>query len=87
MFTLLWFAGIIEIDRRGHAGARRSSRGRSPSSSRDIWPSLISSDTSRVLRFRMNNGGNLPILYCFVFFYLAFAGGGPWSVDAMRGKK
>jgi putative oxidoreductase len=37
--------------------------------------------------FPMNNGGNLPILYCFVFFYLAFAGGGPWSVDAMRGKK
>ena len=28
------------------------------------------------------NGGNLSIMYCFVFFYLAFAGGGPWSVDA-----
>jgi putative oxidoreductase len=30
------------------------------------------------------NGGNLPILYCFVFFYLVFAGPGPWSVDAQR---
>jgi putative oxidoreductase len=28
------------------------------------------------------NGGNLAIMYCFVFLYLAFAGAGPWSVDA-----
>ena len=27
------------------------------------------------------NGGNLAILYCFVFLYLVFAGGGPWSID------
>lgn len=29
------------------------------------------------------NGGNLAILYCFVFFYIFFAGPGPWSLDAM----
>jgi putative oxidoreductase len=27
------------------------------------------------------NGGNLAVLYCFVFLYLVFAGPGPWSVD------
>lgn len=27
------------------------------------------------------NGGDAAILYCFVFFYLAFAGAGPWSLD------
>ena len=27
------------------------------------------------------NGGIAAILYCFLFLYLAFAGGGPWSVD------
>jgi putative oxidoreductase len=27
------------------------------------------------------NGGELAALYCFVFLYLAAAGGGPWSVD------
>jgi len=27
------------------------------------------------------NGGQLAILFCFVFLYLVFAGGGPWSVD------
>ena len=31
--------------------------------------------------FPVLNGGNLAIMFCFVFFYLAFAGGGPWSVD------
>ena len=32
------------------------------------------------------NGGELAALYCFVFLYLAFAGGGSWSVDAARGR-
>src|SRR6266851_5664195 len=32
------------------------------------------------------NGGNLAILFCFVFFYLSFAGAGPWSLDALRKK-
>jgi len=33
------------------------------------------------------NGGNLAILYCFVFFYLVFAGPGPISLDALLWKK
>jgi putative oxidoreductase len=28
------------------------------------------------------NKGDAAILFCFVFFYLVFAGGGPWSLDA-----
>ena len=28
------------------------------------------------------NGGDAAILYCFIFLYIAFAGPGPWSVDA-----
>ena len=27
------------------------------------------------------NGGDAAVLFCFVFFYLFFAGGGSWSVD------
>jgi putative oxidoreductase len=27
------------------------------------------------------NGGDAAILYCFVFLYLVFAGGGAWSLD------
>jgi putative oxidoreductase len=34
------------------------------------------------------NGGNLAIMLCFACLYLACAGGGPWSLDAMmRGKR
>jgi putative oxidoreductase len=32
------------------------------------------------------NRGELAVLYCFVFLYLAAAGAGPWSIDAMRKK-
>lgn len=32
------------------------------------------------------NGGDAAILYCFVFLYIVFAGPGPWSVDAVRGR-
>jgi len=31
--------------------------------------------------FPLANGGDAAILFCFAFLYLAFAGGGPWSVD------
>ena len=31
--------------------------------------------------FPILNGGELAALYCFVFLYLAAAGGGPWSAD------
>src|ERR1700757_1755154 len=27
------------------------------------------------------NGGDAAVLFCFTFFYILFAGGGPWSVD------
>jgi putative oxidoreductase len=30
------------------------------------------------------NGGEPAILFCFIFLYLAAAGGGAWSVDARR---
>ena len=33
------------------------------------------------------NGGNAAILFCFACLYLACAGGGGWSADAMMGKK
>ena len=32
----------------------------------------------------LQNSGELPVLFCFIFLYLAAAGPGPWSVDAVR---
>lgn len=34
--------------------------------------------------FPILNHGELAVLYCFVFLYLAAAGGGPWSIDRAR---
>lgn len=33
------------------------------------------------------NGGELALLFCFIFLYLACAGGGAWSLDAMVRKR
>ena len=37
--------------------------------------------------FPVLNGGDAAILYCFVFLYIAVAGPGPLSLDAMRARR
>lgn len=34
----------------------------------------------------IQNGGELAVLYCFVFLYYVAAGAGPWSLDALRSR-
>lgn len=41
--------------------------------SQGFWPAL--------------NGGDAPILFCFVFLYLVFQGPGEWSLDAQVRKR
>ena len=36
--------------------------------------------------FPVLNMGEAAAMFCFAFFYLAFAGGGIWSIDAARAK-
>jgi putative oxidoreductase len=33
--------------------------------------------------FPILNRGDGAVLFCFVFLYIAFAGAGPWSIDAL----
>ena len=47
--------------------------------SRHDVPSLISTRDAGCFFFPILNGGELAVLYSFVFLYLAAAGGGPWS--------
>jgi putative oxidoreductase len=35
----------------------------------------------------MLNGGELAVLYCFVFLYFVFSGAGAWSVDTARKRR
>ena len=37
--------------------------------------------------YPINNGGDAAILFCFIFLFLFFAGGGPLSVDALFAKR
>jgi putative oxidoreductase len=32
--------------------------------------------------YPLANGGEVMVLYCFVFLYIAAVGAGPWSLDA-----
>ncbi len=83
LFSLFWFAGVIEIV-----------------GSLFLLPGLftravafIMSGEMAVAYFMVNaprgffpilNGGELGVLYCFVFLYFAVAGGGAWSADRLR---
>lgn len=33
----------------------------------------------------IQNGGELAVLYCFIFLYIAARGSGVWSIDSLRG--
>ena len=35
----------------------------------------------------IQNGGELAALYCWLFLYIAAAGPGKWSIDALRGRR
>jgi putative oxidoreductase len=37
--------------------------------------------------YPVNTAGDAPILFCFVFFFLVFAGPGPFSLDAVLRKR
>jgi putative oxidoreductase len=36
--------------------------------------------------FPMINGGDAAVLFCFLFLFFAFEGGGAWSIDAARAR-
>ena len=86
MFSLYWFAGAIELV----FGALLLI---------GLWSRCVAFILSGHLAFAyfighaprgfypLTNGGEAAVLFCFIFLYLACAGPGPLSVDAMRGKR
>lgn len=87
MFTMYWFAGAIEL-----AGGVLVALGLFTQPAAFIMAGemafayFISHAPNGF--FPILNRGDAAILYCFIFLYFAFAGGGPWSIDACwRGKR
>jgi putative oxidoreductase len=88
MYSMLWFAGIIEI-----IGGPLIILGLF---ARPV--AFILCGEMAVAYFRVHihmgpwpfpllNGGEITVLYCFIFLYLVFAGAGAFSLDRMvRGK-
>lgn len=81
-FALLWFAGLIEV-----LGGALLALG--------LWTRLAAFIMSGEMAigyfmshaphsfFPIANRGDAAALYCLIFLYFAFAGGGPWTIAAL----
>jgi len=82
LFTMYWFAGAIEFAGGILVLLGLATRAAAFIMSGEIAFAYFISHAPRGF-FPILNGGDGAILYCFVFFYLIFAGAGPWSLDAL----
>ena len=80
IFTLYWFAGFFELVGGALLLIGLFTRPVAFILSGEMAFAYFLSHAPRGF-FPILNGGDAAILYCFVFLYIAFAGGGPWSLD------
>jgi putative oxidoreductase len=84
-FTLLWFAGLIELAGGALIALGLFTRSAAFICAGEMAFAYFMGHAPRGL-FPANNMGDAAILYCFVFLYISAAGPGPWSVDAVRNR-
>lgn len=81
-FTLYWFAGSIELIGGVLVALGLFTRPAAFIMSGEMAVAYFHSHAPRGF-FPILNRGDDAILYCFIFFYLVFAGAGPLSLDAL----
>jgi putative oxidoreductase len=86
MLTLYWFAGCIELIGGILITLGLLTRPAAFIMSGEMAIAYFHSHAPRGF-FPILNNGDGAILYCFIFFYLAFAGAGPLSLDALWRRK
>jgi putative oxidoreductase len=87
IFTTYWFAGAIEFAGGLLLIAGLCTRPAAFVMSGEMAFAYFLSHAPNGF-FPILNRGDGAILFCFIFFYLAFAGGGPWSLDAwLKGRR
>jgi putative oxidoreductase len=86
MLTLYWFAGCIEFTGGILVTLGLFTRPAAFIMSGEMAIAYFHSHAPRGF-FPILNSGDGAILYCFIFLYLAFAGPGPLSLDALRRRK
>ena len=85
-FTLYWFAGAIELAGGLLLALGLFTRPAALIMSGEMAAAYFISHAPHSF-FPILNRGDAAILYCFIFLYFAFAGPGPWSLDARRGRE
>jgi putative oxidoreductase len=86
LFTLYWFAGAIEFVGGALVALGLFVRPAAFIMSGQMAAAYFLSHAPHNF-FPILNRGDSAILFCFVFFYIVFAGPGPWSLDALMGRK
>lgn len=82
MFALGWFAGIIELVGGALVALGLFTRIAAFIMSGEMAVGYFMVHAPKSF-FPFLNGGDAAILYCFIFLYLVFAGGGAWSLDRL----
>ena len=82
IFTMIWFAGVIELVGGVLVTLGLFTRAAALIMSGEMAVAYFLAHAPRSF-FPLLNGGDAAVLCCFVFFYLVFAGPGPWSIDAL----
>src|SRR5579862_5847760 len=82
LLTLYWFAGCIEFIGGILVTLGLFTRPAAFIMSGEMAFAYFLSHAPRGF-FPILNNGDGAVLYCFIFFYLAFAGPGPWSLDGL----
>ena len=82
MFSLLWFAGVIEMVGGALVALGLFTRVAALVMSGEMAFGYFMSHAPRNF-FPLLNQGDAAVLHCFIFLYLAVAGGGSWSLDQL----
>ena len=86
MFSLLWFAGAIELVFGTLLLLGLFTRFAAFILSGELAFAYFIGHAPKGF-YPLTNGGEPAVLFCFVFLTLAFTGGGPWSIDALMRKR
>jgi putative oxidoreductase len=84
--TLIWFAGVLELVGGALLALGLLTRPVALLLSGQMAVAYFIAHASQSF-YPILNGGESAVLFCFVFLYIAAAGGGPWSLDKLLFKK
>lgn len=84
--SLIWFAGVIELVGGGLVLIGLFTRCAAFVLSGELAFAYFIAHAPQGF-YPLTNGGESAVLFCFIFLYLAAAGGGAWSLDTARGER